>query len=114
MPGAEVVSLQHLGVAILMASTYRTPSMKTTVDIPDVLLDRLRARAAKERTSMRDLIAAALHEFLGAGGRRAKPFILRDESWGSGGLQPGIREGDWRQVLDIVYEGRGGVGGGGS
>ncbi len=83
--------------------------MKTTLDISDPILDRLRARAARDGTSMKTLVNAALRQFLGAsGGPRPKKFKLRDASVKGNGLAPGIREGDWEQIRDIIYEGRGG------
>jgi len=34
-------------------------------------------------------------------------FKLKDASVVGQGLQPGIRESDWEQIRDILYEGRG-------
>ncbi len=81
--------------------------MKTTVDIPDPLLRKLRARAAREGTTLRALIQAALNQFLGGTRGSSRPFKLKDCSFKGRGLAPGIREGDWAQIRDIIYEGRG-------
>jgi hypothetical protein len=81
--------------------------MKTTVDIPDPLFDQLRKRAAANRTTMRALIQAALRQFLASGPRPRKRFKLKDGSFKGNGYAPGIREGDWNQIRDIIYEGRG-------
>jgi hypothetical protein len=81
--------------------------MKTTVEVADDLFQKLRRRAAAERTTMRALIDAALRQFLGNRPRPAKRFKLKDGSFRGTGYAPGIREGDWEQIRDIIYEGRG-------
>ena len=82
--------------------------MKTTVDLDDAVLHRLREKAAAERTTMRELLGAALRQFLSPQ-TRARKFKLRDASFRGTGTAPGIREGDWEQIRDIAYEGRGGL-----
>lgn len=80
--------------------------MKTTIEIPDALLDRLRAKARRESTTLRQLVHAAIRQFLGTGatGGRAG-FTLRDAS--VGGTGTGLNENDWATVRDRAYEGRG-------
>jgi hypothetical protein len=80
--------------------------MKTTVEIPDAILAKLRRKAAAERTTLRALIQAALQQFLDPK-KSPKPFKLKDGSVRGTGYAPGIREGDWNQIRDIIYEGRG-------
>lgn len=82
--------------------------MKTTVDISDTLLQRLRTRAVKDRTTMRELFDAALRQFLAPGRPRNGKFKLRDGSFRGPGSAPGILEGDWEKIREIIYEGRGG------
>ncbi len=82
--------------------------MKTTVDIPESLLTQLKRRAAREGTTLRSLINAALRQFLKDSAKAPGTFKLEDRSAGVGGLAPGVREGDWQQVREIIYEGRGG------
>lgn len=82
--------------------------MKTTVDIPDPLFRRLRERAAREDTTLKSLIEAALSEFLAPKRQRPGKYRMKDCSVGGSGLAPGIREGDWEQLRAIIYEGRGG------
>jgi hypothetical protein len=86
--------------------------MKTTIEIPDPLLDRLRARAARERTTMRAIVLAAIQLYLSthAGSRGSGRFALRDCTFKGEGLQPGVREGDWAVVRELAYESRGGAG----
>jgi len=82
--------------------------MKTTVDIPDPLFDELKRTAAREKTPMRRLIDTALRSFLASRKRPSGRFKLKDGSFKGKGLQPGIREGDWAQIRELIYEGRGG------
>jgi hypothetical protein len=81
--------------------------MKTTVDIPDPLFEDLRRRAARDKTTMRALINMALRQFLDSKRRAGKPFKLKDGSFRGQGFAPGIEPGDWEQIRDLIYEGRG-------
>jgi hypothetical protein len=36
-----------------------------------------------------------------------QPFQLRKASFAGNGLQPGQAEGNWAEVRDLIYEGRG-------
>jgi plasmid stability protein len=80
--------------------------MKTTIDIPDPLLKRLRQRAARDGTTMRALIHAALQSFLSGSPRRATDFTLRDGSFNGDG--PAVDPSDWSVIRERAYEGRGG------
>lgn len=82
--------------------------MKTTVDIPDALFRRLGERAASQGTTIRALIQEALEQFLGNPRGGTARFTLRDGSFGGTGPAAGAREGAWRDMLEITYEGRGG------
>ncbi|MFM9996821.1 MAG: type II toxin-antitoxin system VapB family antitoxin [Phycisphaerales bacterium] len=82
--------------------------MKTTVEIPDALLEQLRRRAGREKTTLRALIHAALRQFLGARTKGNGKFKLKDGSVRGEGLAAGVREGDWDQIRSMAYEGRGG------
>lgn len=81
--------------------------MKTTVEILDPLLDRAREVAATEGTSLRALIEEGLRMALDARSAR-EGFRLRRATFGGNGLLPGVQEGTWEAVRDIIYEGRGG------
>lgn len=82
-------------------------SMKTTIDIAPSLLYEAKQVAAREGTTLRALVEAGLREVLAERGRRAS-FRLRDASFGGSGLQPEFRDGDWEQLRETAYEGRGG------
>ena len=77
--------------------------MKTTIDIADALLAEAKRRAREENRTLRDLVEEGLRHVL-AEDRTKRPFRLRDGSFKGGkGLQPGMREGDWEQVRDMIY-----------
>lgn len=80
--------------------------MKTTVEISDALLSAAKSTAADEGTTVRALIEEALRRLLDERRSRRK-FRLRKASFKGKGLQPGMIEGDWDQVRDLIYEGRG-------
>ncbi len=80
--------------------------MKTTVEIPDALLDEARTAASRERTTVRALIEEGLRHVLQSRRRRAA-FRLRCASFKGHGLQPHVAEGSWERLRDLIYEGRG-------
>jgi hypothetical protein len=80
--------------------------MKTTVEIPDTLLDAARRLAASERTTVKSLIIEGLRRLLRERGQAA-PFRLRDASFHGQGLQPDVADGTWERIRDVSYEGRG-------
>jgi hypothetical protein len=79
--------------------------MKTTIEIADALLSEAKAVAAQEGTTLCALVEQGLREALAR--RRPAGFTLRKASVRGKGLQPGIREGDWEQLRDLIYEGHG-------
>ena len=80
--------------------------MKTTIDIADGLLVEAKQVAARERTTLRDLVEQGLRGVLD---QRAKTtrFRLRDGSVGGNGLHPDVRGASWEQIRELIYEGRG-------
>jgi hypothetical protein len=81
--------------------------MKTTVEIPDTLLEEARRVAAQERTTLRALIEAGLRTILDQRGED-EGFRLRDASVSGRGLRPELTSGDWQGIRTAAYEGRGG------
>ncbi len=79
--------------------------MKTTVEIPDSLLERARKTARREKTTVRALIQEGLHRVLRD--RGTPPFRLRDARFQGNGLQAGITGGDWNTIRDLIYQGHG-------
>jgi len=80
--------------------------MKTTVEIPDSLAEEAKAVAQRENTTLRALIETGLRQVL-RDRRSRRQFELRDASFGGRGLRPEFRDGDWRNIRDAAYEGRG-------
>ena len=84
-------------------------AMKTTIDIQDGLLARAKrlaeARGETLRAVMEDALRRVLQEDAAARPRR---FRLRDAAFGGRGLHKGVAEGDWRELRERAYEGRGG------
>ncbi|MBW2264526.1 MAG: DUF2191 domain-containing protein [Deltaproteobacteria bacterium] len=81
--------------------------MKTTVEIPEPLLNEAKAVAAREGTTLRAILEEALREALKRR-RKKKRFKMRDASVPGKGLAEGISEGSWEQIRDLAYKGRGG------
>ena len=76
--------------------------MKTTIEISDAILERAKAVAAREGTTIRALVEDGLRQVLRA--RRELKFQLRDESVGGHGLSPEFRDAGWERIRDAVYE----------
>ncbi len=81
--------------------------MKTTIDIADSLLLQAKATAAREGTTLRELVETGLRATLQQRGKEA-PFVLRDARFKGQGMQPGMVEGNWEPLRELIYEGRGG------
>lgn len=80
--------------------------MKTTVEISDRLMREAKAHAAREGTTLRDLIERGLRLVLR---QRGAPdaFRLREVTFRGNGLQPDFRGADWERMREAAYEGRG-------
>lgn len=77
--------------------------MKTTIDLPDTLLQAARARARQEDTTLRELVAEGLRRVLeeqqDASSYRYEPVVFDGEP----GTQPGVDIGDWATVRELIY-----------
>jgi Arc/MetJ family transcription regulator len=83
--------------------------MKTTIHIPDSLLNEARRVAQQERTTLKALVEEGLRKVVAERhGRKPGDFRLRKASFKGQGLQPNLAGATWDQILDISYEGRGG------
>jgi hypothetical protein len=80
--------------------------MKTTVEIPDSLLDEARRVASREGRTVRALVEEGLRRIL-AERKQARAFRLRKASFKGEGLQPQVAGSSWEQIRDTAYEGRG-------
>lgn len=78
--------------------------MKTTVVIADPLLREAKRTAAREGVTLRELIEQGLRRVLDDRQRRGSAaFVLKDCRNRQAKLQPGIREGDWDQLRELLY-----------
>jgi hypothetical protein len=75
--------------------------MKTTISIADDLLQKAKMRAIEEKTTLRAVVEEALRLRLAQGPPRR--FTLRRRPFKGRGLQPGIAEGNWEQLRDLIY-----------
>ena len=80
--------------------------MKTTVEIPDSLLEQTKRLAMREHTTVRALVEEGLRRIV-TEHKRAKAFRLRRASFRGKGLQPQMAGAGWQQIRDTAYEGRG-------
>ena len=80
--------------------------MKTTVDIPDAVLEAARRKAGEEKTTVTALIEEGLRRVVDE--RGAKPgFRLKKASFGGRGLQPAWLTRDGKRLRELAYKGRG-------
>jgi hypothetical protein len=75
--------------------------MKTTIDISDDLLEKAKSRAIREQKTLRAVIEEALRIRLSEGPPRR--FQLRRHVYEGAGMQPGISEGKWERLRDLIY-----------
>jgi len=82
-------------------------NMKTTIDIADALLREARETAARDQTTLKDLVHEGLLRVLEERRLRREPFQLRSIEPVGGGFQPEFADGDWQRIRDEIYRGRG-------
>lgn len=80
---------------------------KTTVEIPDTLLDEAKKVAARRKVPLRSLIEAGLRYVLKEQ-KSAGNFHLRDVKFKGKGLRAEFRDAEWDSVRQAAYENRGG------
>ena len=81
--------------------------MKTTVEIPDDLLDQARDVAVRERTTLRSLVEEGLRWAISRRRKKTERFVLRDAAVAGRGVRDELTEGNWEEVRDLIYRGRG-------
>jgi metal-responsive CopG/Arc/MetJ family transcriptional regulator len=81
--------------------------MKTTVEIPDDLLEEAKSVARTEQVTLRSLIEEGLRWVLSRRRSKTERFVLREAAVSGEGVRADIDEGNWDQIRDRVYEGRG-------
>jgi len=81
--------------------------MKTTVDIPQSLLDEAKKLAANHRTTVKALVEEGLRHVIGEY-QRPEKFRLRKVTFKGEGLHPDMAGATWEAIRERAYEGRGG------
>ncbi len=81
--------------------------MKTTVDIPQSLLEEAKKLAANHQTTVKALIEEGLRYVIGEH-QRSKEFRLRKATFKGEGLQPDMEGASWENIRERAYKGRGG------
>ncbi len=81
--------------------------MKTTVELPDSLLDEAKRVAARQDTTLRVLIIEGLRRVISER-KRTQAFRLRKASFRGKGLQPDVEGASWERIREMAYEKRGG------
>lgn len=81
--------------------------MKTTVDIPQSLLDEAKKLAATNRTTVKALVEEGLRRVISEH-QRSEMFRLRKATFKGKGLQADMAGATWEAMRERAYEGRGG------
>lgn len=80
--------------------------MKTTVEIPDDLIERSRKIASREGATLKSLIEEGLRLVLRTRERR-QATKFRVKPFKGDGLNAGFQDAGWEQIRDDIYRGRG-------
>jgi hypothetical protein len=81
--------------------------MKTTIDIPETLLEEAKKLAITEQTTLKALVSEGLRRIL-AERQKKNSFQLRKATFRGQGLQPHLAGASWEKIRELAYEGRGG------
>ena len=81
--------------------------MKTTIDIPDSLLQEARKLAAQHNITLRSLVEQGLRKAI-AMRKSNRKFQLRKASFRGNGLQKEFRDAGWQKIREAAYEEHGG------
>jgi len=76
--------------------------MRTTIHIPDDLLQEVKKLSAESHTTVTALIEDALRERLSRRRQKSRSKPLRLTTYGEGGLQPGVDLDDSAALLDLM------------
>ena len=86
---------------------YTVRVVKTTIELPDELLDAAKEYARSHNTTLRALMTEGLARVL-AEPAPSRRFRLRDASVDGDGLHAELRDTGWESIRALAYEGRGG------
>lgn len=85
---------------------YIVSNIKTTIDIPDSLLDQTRKLARQEHVTFRELVEEGLNLVV-ARHRQKKPIQVKPVTFKGKGLATELQQTPWAAIRDTIYEGRG-------
>jgi hypothetical protein len=80
--------------------------MKTTIELPDELLERSKAVARRENSTLKALIEEGLRLALRARTRK-RAVLFAVQPFRGDGLSPEFAGGGWEKVRDEIYRDRG-------
>lgn len=89
-------------------SSIRAPHMKTTIELPDDLLERGKALARRENSTLKALIEEGLRRVLrerARAGKQTAPFAV--QPFHGDGLSPEFADAGWERIRDEIYRDRG-------
>jgi hypothetical protein len=78
--------------------------MKTTVEIPDALLEAAKQASGESDVSLRVLLERALQQELAERAERPRQSKRKDYSYGKVGLRPEFSYDNWAAIRDASYE----------
>ena len=78
--------------------------MRTTINLPDDLILRAKKAALESHTTLTEIIAIALCEFLSKAARKKKRKEFKVITYGTGGTFPGVDLDDTSALLDLMDE----------
>lgn len=82
--------------------------MKTTIELSDAVLLAAKDVAARQGTTLRRVVEAALRGYLDEQTARANHhYALRRHAYGGNGLRTEAAEAGWERIRELSYEGRG-------
>ena len=84
--------------------------MRTTINLPDELLQALKKQAAEQGTTVTALIEDSLRASLARKHVRGRGRRVRLKTYGRGGLLPGVDLDDTASLLDLMEGGNGSAG----
>ena len=81
--------------------------MKTTVEIPDSLIEEAKRVAARQDTTLRVLIIEGLRRVI-TERKRVGAFRLRKATFRGKGLRPDVAGASWERIREMAYDKHGG------
>ena len=74
----------------------------------DSIYRELKAAASSGNSTMKEVIEAAIRQFLARNREARAGFVLKDGSFEGRGLHEGVEEGNWSKIASLIYEKQGG------